>query len=94
TPSVDCGSSSSGTNTLPWGPTLDSSCNRSDAFFLGLTGATETWYSYNGGELHIGTGVTGDGAVLGAFTFGPDSMWQVSGEPLPDVIFDSIVFTG
>ncbi|MBV9526569.1 MAG: tetratricopeptide repeat protein [Candidatus Dormibacteraeota bacterium] len=94
TPAVDCGTNSNGTNTLPWGPTLDSSCNRTDAFFLGLTGATETWYTYNGGELHIGTGVTGDGAVLGAFTFGPSSQWQASGEPLPDVVFDSIVFTG
>jgi len=94
TPTVDCGTSSNGTSTLPFGPTLDSSCNRSNAFFLGLTGAVETWYDYNGGMLHIGTGIAADGAVLGAFTFGPSSQWQSSTEPAPDVMFDSIVYTG
>lgn len=94
TPSIDCGTSSNGASTLPWGPTVDANCNRTDAFFLGLTGANEAWYDYNGGTLHIGTGVAPDGAVLGAFSFGPSSTWQSSSEPQPDVIFDSFVFTG
>ena len=94
TPTIDCGTNSNGTNTLPFGPTLDANCNRSSAFFLGLTGAVETWYDYNGGMLHIGTGIAADGAVLGAFTFGPSSQWQSSTEPAPDVVFDSIVYTG
>ncbi len=94
TPTIDCGTPVNGTNTLPWGNTLDSSCVRSDSYFLGLTGANEEWYTYSGGVLHIGTGVTSDGAVLGAFSFGPNAQWQSQSEPLPDVVFDSFVYTG
>lgn len=93
TPVIDCGTTSNGTASLPWGPNVDSSCNRTDAFFLGLKGANEAWYTYNGGILHIGSGFASDGAVLVAFSFGPNSQWTPSPEPLPDDVFDSFVFT-
>ncbi|HZU76612.1 MAG TPA: tetratricopeptide repeat protein, partial [Dehalococcoidia bacterium] len=94
TPTLYCGQQQSdGTYQLPWGSSLDSSCNVQSAFFLGLNGANEAYYSYNGGYMHIGSGIAPDGAVVIAFTFGPSSQWASQSEPMPDVVFDSIVST-
>jgi tetratricopeptide (TPR) repeat protein len=92
-PALDCGPTGNGSTTLPWGVPLDANCDRSGGTALELKGANEQWYQYSGGILHVGTEVTADGAVVCVFTFGPDSVWTVSGEPLPDVMFDSIIAT-
>jgi tetratricopeptide (TPR) repeat protein len=93
TPTIDCGTTQDGTNTLPWGPALNADCTRQQAYFLGLSGATEAWYTYNGGIVHVGAGIAADGAVVAALTFGADDAWSMQNEPLPDVVFDSIVST-
>jgi tetratricopeptide (TPR) repeat protein len=90
TPSVYCGTA----GMLPWGGiTVDANCDRSGGTALEHTGANEQWYEYTGGFLHVGTEVSDDGAVVLVYTYAPDSAWMGSNEPLPDVIFDSIIST-
>jgi tetratricopeptide (TPR) repeat protein len=78
---------------LPTGASPQLQQETSNAFFLGLVGANEAYYTYDGGFVRIGSGVTTDGAVIVGLVFGPSAQWS-GDHTLGDAIFDSIISLG
>jgi hypothetical protein len=70
---------------FPGPPQLDREA--SEQFFLALEGPVVHWYTYEGGSVIAGAGLSRDGAVIIAAIFGPDERF---GEDLLPV-FDSLV---
>jgi hypothetical protein len=72
-------------------PQLDT--ETTSPYFLGLSGANEAYYTYSGGQLRIGSGVTSDGAVLIGVVFAPNDQWQ-GDHTTGDAIFNSMISLG
>lgn len=81
------------TGFLPGGVSPQFTQERTAPYFLGLSGANEAYYSYNNGDLRIGSGVTADGAVVIGVVFAPSDQWN-GDHSNGDAIFDSMVSLG
>lgn len=78
-----------GLKPIPQNTTLDH--DSTTPYFLDLKGQNESWYTYDGGELRVGSGITADGAVVVGVVWGPSSMWQGDKSDLGDTIFESLI---
>lgn len=78
---------------LPAGASAQLDNEVTSPYFLGLRGANEAYYSYTGGNLRIGSGVTADGAVLIGVVFAPSDQWS-GDRSNGDTIFDSMISLG
>jgi tetratricopeptide (TPR) repeat protein len=78
---------------LPSGASPQLQEERTSPYFLGFHGANEAYYTYDGGYVRIGSGVTADGAVVVGLVFGPTDQWN-GDHSLGDTIFDSMISLG